>query len=135
MLKITEYFYCGIFNLQYSTQRIGSFPGGSHGEESACKGRSACGFDPWFRKIPWRRERQPIPVFLPGESHGQRSLAGCSPQGHKESDTTEQLTLTENIVQHRILSVKVCINSHLISCKIPQESEHVIINCPRAYSL
>ena len=42
-------------------------------------------------KIPWRRKWQPTPVFLPGESHGQRSLVGYCPQGHKESDTTEQL--------------------------------------------
>ena len=40
-------------------------------------------------KIPWRRAWQPTPVFLPGESHGQRSLAGYSPWGHKESGTTE----------------------------------------------
>ena len=46
-------------------------------------------FDPWVGKIPWRREWQPTPVFLPGESHGQRSLAGYSPWGHKELDTTE----------------------------------------------
>ena len=42
-------------------------------------------------KIPWRRKWQPTPVFLPGESHGQRSLAGYSPRGCKESNTTEQL--------------------------------------------
>ena len=42
-----------------------------------------------IKKIPWRREWLPIPVFLPGESHGQRSLVGYSPWGHKESDTTE----------------------------------------------
>ena len=46
-------------------------------------------FDPWVGKIPWRRKWQPTPVFLPGESHGQRSLAGYSPWGCKESDTTE----------------------------------------------
>ena len=40
-------------------------------------------------KIPWRRVRQPTPVFLPGESHGQRSLAGYGPWGCKESDTIE----------------------------------------------
>ena len=51
--------------------------------------RERCGFDPWVGKIPWRRAWQPTPVFLPGESHGQRSLAGYSPQGRKESDTTE----------------------------------------------
>ena len=43
----------------------------------------------WFRKIPWRRAWQPTPVFLPGESHRQRSLAGYSAWGCKESDTTE----------------------------------------------
>ena len=44
-------------------------------------------------KILWRREWQSTPVFLPGESHGQRRLEGHSPWGHKESDTTEKLTL------------------------------------------
>ena len=43
--------------------------------------------------LTWRREGQPTPVFLPGESHGQRSL-DYSPWGHKESDKTEQLTLS-----------------------------------------
>ena len=52
------------------------------------------GFDPWVGKIPWRRKWQPTPVFLPGESHAQRSLVGYSPWGHKESDTTERLTLS-----------------------------------------
>ena len=50
------------------------------------------GFDPWVRKIPWQRAWQPTPVFLPGESHGQRSLAGYSPWGCKESDMPEQWT-------------------------------------------
>ena len=50
-------------------------------------------FDPWVRKILWRRKWKPTPLFLPGESHGQRSLAGCSPWGFKESDTTEQLSI------------------------------------------
>ena len=49
------------------------------------------GFNPWVRKIPWRREWQSTPVFLPGKSHGQRRLAGCSPGGRKELDMTEQL--------------------------------------------
>ena len=48
-----------------------------------------CGLDPWVRTIPWRRKWQPTPVFLPRKSHGQRSLVGYSPWGHKESDTTE----------------------------------------------
>ena len=40
-------------------------------------------------RFPWRKARQPTPVFLLGESHGQRSLVGYNPQDHKESDTTE----------------------------------------------
>ena len=49
-------------------------------------------FDPWVGKIPWRRKWQPTPVSLPGKSHGQRSLVGCSPWGRKESGMTEWLT-------------------------------------------
>ena len=46
-------------------------------------------FNPWVGKIPWRRAWQPTAVFLPGESHGQRSLVGYGPSEHKESDMTE----------------------------------------------
>ena len=56
------------------------------------------GFDPWVGKIPWRRAWQPTPVSLPGESHGQRSLAGYSPWGGKESDRTERLTHTHTVL-------------------------------------
>ena len=52
------------------------------------------GFLPWVEKIPWRREWQPMPVLRPGEFHGQRSLAGYSPWGHKELAMTEWLTYT-----------------------------------------
>jgi len=47
-------------------------------KESACRCKR-CGFNPWVEKIPWRRAWQPTPVFLLGESHGQRSLASYSP--------------------------------------------------------
>ena len=63
------------------------FPGGLVGKESACNGGGP-GFDPWFGKIPWRWERQPTPVFWPGEFHGL-----CSPWDVKELDTTERLSL------------------------------------------
>ena len=70
--------------------RLG-FPHSASGKESACQCRrhKKCEFDPWVRKIPWRWACQPTPVFLSGEPHGQRSLAGYSSQGPKESDTTE----------------------------------------------
>ena len=63
-------------------------------EESTCQYRSPKrpGFDPWVEKIPWRRKWQPTPVFLPGKSHGQRSLAGYGPWCWEESDTTERLS-------------------------------------------
>ena len=56
------------------------FPGGSSGKEPAyqCRRHQRHGFDPWVRKICWRRSQQPTPVFLPGEPHEQRSLVGYS---------------------------------------------------------
>ena len=65
------------------------FPVGSDSKESACQCRRLEIY-PWVRKILWRREL----LFLPGEFHGQRSLVGGSPWGHKELDTTKQLTHT-----------------------------------------
>ena len=64
------------------------------GKESACQGRrrKRHGFDPWVGKLPWRRNGN-TPVFLPGKSHGPRSLAGYSPLGCKESDMTEWLSV------------------------------------------
>ena len=52
------------------------------------------GFNPWVRKIPWRRQWLPTPIFSPGESLGQRSLEGYSPWSYKELDITEQLRLS-----------------------------------------
>ena len=62
------------------------FPGCTSGKKPTrqCRRPKRCGFSPWVGKNPWRRAWQPTPVFLPGESHGQRS-----PWGHKESDTTD----------------------------------------------
>ena len=61
-------------------------------------------FDPWVRKIAWRRKWQPTPLFLPGEFHGRRSLVGYSPWGCKELDMTEQLTQSINISRkHRLI--------------------------------
>ena len=51
-------------------------------------------FNPWVRKIPWRRGWLSTPVFLPGELHGQRSLSGYRPLDHRALDTTEQLTMS-----------------------------------------
>ena len=64
------------------------------GKESAyqCRRCRTHEFDPWVRKIPWRKKWQPTPVFLLGKFCGQRSLVGYSPGCHKELDTTKQLS-------------------------------------------
>ena len=68
------------------------------GRESAYQCRR-CRFDPWVGRIPWRRRWQPILTFLPGKAHGQRSLADCSPWGHKESGRTCQLNNKQHALQ------------------------------------
>ena len=70
------------------------FPGGTlggvSGKEPTCHcRRHKSQFELWVGKIPWRRKWQPTPVFLPEESHGQRSLAGCCPWSPKEPDVSE----------------------------------------------
>ena len=62
--------------------------GGLNGEESASQ-HKIHRFDPWVGKILWRRKWQSTPVFLPGKSHGQTSVAGYGPWGQKESEMIE----------------------------------------------
>ena len=75
------------------------FPGGASCKELSCQCRrhKRLGFNSWVGKIPWRRAWQHASVFLPGKSHGQRSLAGYSPWGHKELDMTE---VTQHTYRH-----------------------------------
>ena len=82
-------FYCTEKWISYMNTLV--FPVGSVVKDSIyqCRRGRRCGFDPWVRKIPWRRKWQPAPVFLPGKPHGHRSLAGYSPKGRKESDMTK----------------------------------------------
>ena len=87
-----------------------SLPWWFSGKESACQCRRR-GFDPWVGKIPWRRKWQPTPVFLPGKSHGQRSLVG--PWGRTESDTTELLTFSLCVY------INVYIHTHIPICFKP----------------
>ena len=94
------------------------FPGGSDGKESCLQYRSS-GFDPWVRKISWRMEWLSSSVFLLGEFHEQRSLAGYSPWGHKELDATEKLILSlfSSIYTHTHICMCVCVsmspNNHI----------------------
>ena len=109
------YFTCGTVNMW-------GFPGSSDSEESACSAEDSrpCKrprfkprFNLWIRKIPGRfawgspgkwRYWLPTPGFLPRAFHGQRSLAGCSPWGHKESNMTAQLTHTQSVYMSMALS-------------------------------
>ena len=68
-----------------------SFPGGTGGKEPTCQCRrhERFGFSPWVGKIPWRRAWQPTPIFMPRESHRQRSPVSYSLWGCTEWDMTE----------------------------------------------
>ena len=81
-----------------------------------CKFFPKCGNAPHFHthligEIPWRRKRQLTPVFLPGKSHGRRSLVGYSPWGRKESDKTEAILHTRTASIRDLLHGSVVKNS------------------------
>ena len=80
-----------VWLISFSIILFGSIPSGTGGKEATCQCRryKRLGFDPWVGKIPWRRTRQPIPVFLHGESHGQRNQMSYSSWGLEESDMIE----------------------------------------------
>ena len=78
-----------------SYNKVLNIPGGSDGQESA-RNVGDQGSAPWVRKIRWRRKWQPTAVFLPGESQGQWSLVGYSPQGREGSDRTEVIEHTHH---------------------------------------
>ena len=78
-----------------STMLFADFPSGSvvKNPPSNQESHRSHRFNPWVRKIPWRRAWQPTALFLPGESHGQKTLVGYSLWGLKQSDTTEWLSM------------------------------------------
>ena len=90
-LLLKQTWFCFVFSASAKQRVFYNGPVGPpkwlSGKESPWQRRKR-GFDPWAGKIPWRREWQPTPVFLPGESHGQRSLVACREWGCKESDIT-----------------------------------------------
>ena len=61
-------------------------------------------FDPWVGKIPWGRAWEPTPVFLPGESHGQKRLAGYGPHGHKDWSDLAHTHTSRMIIDTKILN-------------------------------
>ena len=90
------------FNFYYKARVIKGLPHWLSGIESACQCRRR-GFDHWVRKSPWRKKWQLTVIFLPGKSHGQRSLAGYSPWGRQELNMTYWL---KNIVIQSSASIK-----------------------------
>ena len=82
------------------------FPGGASGKKPICQCRKheRLGFDPWVRKIPWRRAWQPASVFLPGESHGQESLVGYIPQDHKETQL-KRLSMHMHVLMNKYMYI------------------------------
>ena len=72
------------------------------------------GFDPWVRKISWRRERLPTPAFWPREFHGL-----CSPWGYKESDTTEWISLSLSFILQMTVNPLTSMLNHLCTHWLP----------------
>ena len=99
------------------------------GKESTCWCRRHR-FSHWFRKIPWRRRQQPTPAFLPGKSHGQRSLGGYSPCGHKKnqtwvSDTTGTVCVYMRLCAQSLQSCPTLYNPR--DCSPPGSSVHGVL--------
>ena len=94
-----------------------TFNSGTSGNEPTCQCRrhKRHPFSLWVGKIPWRRKWQPTPVFLPRKVHGLRSLVGYSPWGHRESDTTEQLSTHKHSKSDLIFVNNYLSLSHLAS--------------------
>ena len=112
-------FYCGVHRfLKIALKELLGLanPGWHIGKEPTCQCRRCRRrrFYPWVRKVPWRRAWQPARVFSPRESHGQRSLVGCSPWGHTESDTTERLSSSHCLIDcgQNSLQRCACVLSH-----------------------
>ena len=99
-------FQCLIYIFVYICTR--GFPVGTGGKESACQCKR-CRFDPWVRKIPWRRKWHLVPVYLLEKIQWTEEMGELSPWGPKESDTIEQLST--------YMYVRMCIYAYLHTCK------------------
>ena len=108
------------------------FLGGASGKESACQCSRCkrCRFDPWVGKIHWRRKWQPTPVFLPGESHGQRSLAGYGQSmgsqtagQNLETKQPPRPWLTQLSPFHAIVELTP------VLCTMPMLAAHILLDC------
>ena len=100
------------------------FPGGSVVENLPVMQEHR--LSPWVWKIPWRRKWQPTPIFLPGKSHGQRSLADYGPWGRKESDMSQELNNNNSERQQHKIPQTIWFHTYEISRKyIYTDTEHM----------
>ena len=108
LLSVLRYSYIKVIYIPYSNGKKYGLPSWLSQERNhlQCRRYKIPGFSPWVGKTPWRKKRQPTPVFLPGKSHWQRNLAGYSPWGCKESDSTES-DKTPPMKKYRLLSTKI----------------------------
>ena len=99
---------------------------------SVCPQSGRPGFNPRAGKIPWRRQWHPTPALLPGKSHGQRSLIGCSPWGRKDSDMTERLHFHFQELYSAHMGLRASLPSHTRTlCTHTQTHTQA---CPNTYT-
>ena len=114
---------------------IMGFPWQYDGKVSVCQCRrhKRCGFDPWNGKIPQSRKWQPTPLFLPGESLGQRSLVGYSPWGCKESDRTKRLIHFQKKHQRSYKTIHLAVLGKEI--RDTKSLNPLLCNCPLGFQI
>ena len=136
-------------SLWVSTWCRQAFPGGTSGKEPTCQRRrhKRPGFNLRVRKIPWRWAWQPSRVFLPRESHEQKSKGGYSPQGRTESDTTEATQHARTLCRIPYLCVLILLSwlpckaggnvtsSRKLSCLPSQCQTYSLLTRPQKESL
>ena len=127
IIKYTFFTYTCVF--------ISGFSGGTSGKQPVCPCRrhKRCEFNPWVGRIPWKRAWWPTPIFLPGESHGQRSLVGYSPWGHRVEHDWSDLACTHVWLFHwdKFLEVKLLLpNSKNILLHIVTTAAKSLQSCP-----
>ena len=112
----------------FATVTLG-FPDGP-GKEPACQCRSPkrCRFNPWVRKIPWRRKWQPTPVFLPRKFHGQKSLVGYKSMGlQRVRDDLAHKYLTTKILQKYLGVMKLFYNLIVVVITLTHIKKYFIL--------
>ena len=120
-----------VYTHTHTHTQFGGFPGGTSGKKPTCPHRRCkrYGFKTWVRRIPWSTAWRPTPIFLPGESHGQRSQVGYSPQGRKElgmTEATQQVGIYNLIIEVIDSSNKLVLLVCILSGKLEQNTKYYI---------